>query len=318
MKVKTRKLVLAGGSGFLGQLLSEWFAQRNWEVVILTRQQRQKAGEIRNVVWNGFLNGEWTHELEGAEVLINLAGRSVNCRYTARNRAEILSSRIEPTRLLGEVIARCQRPPVVWMNASTATIYRHSYGEPHDEHGEIMGTPEAKDQFSVEVAVAWEKAFDQMATPHTRKVALRLAMVLGLGANSVFPALRNLARFGLGGKLGHGRQFVSWIHAEDFCRAVEWLIDHQDVDGAVNVAAPNPLTNRAMMSIVRSVCGLPVGLPAPEWLLEIGTFLLRTETELVIKSRRVMPTRLARGGFEFRFQNFADAAADLERRIRER
>jgi uncharacterized protein (TIGR01777 family) len=243
-----------------------------------------------------------------------LTGRSVNCRYTTRNRREILDSRVDSTRIIGEAIRRCSQPPQVWLNASTATIYRHTFGEAWDEAGEIAATPEAKDQFSVDVAQAWEDEFAKAPTAKTRKVTLRMAMVLGLGRNSVFPALRRLTTFGLGGKMASGQQFVSWIHEMDYCRAIEWLIDHSDKEGVFNIAAPNPLTNSEMMGVLRQVCGVRVGLPAPRWMLELGAIFIRTETELIIKSRRVVPRRLLESGFTFEFPNTREAFEELKDR----
>ena len=306
-----QRIILAGGSGFLGWVLADWFSRRGWEVVVLTRNPGARQGGVREVAWDGERLGQWTSVLEGAAAVINLAGKSVNCRYHARNRREILESRLNPTRVLGEAIAQCKAPPRVWLNSSTATIYKHTFGPAWDEGGAIGGTREAKDEFSVEVATAWEREFNDAPTPRTRKVALRSAMVLGHAQNSVFPMLRRLTRLGLGGRMGSGRQFVSWIHHEDFCRIVEWLIERAEVSGIVNLAAPNPLTNAEIMRTFRELCGVPVGLPAFEWMLEIGAFLMRTETELIIKSRRVVPGRLLAAGFEFRFPQFRGALADL-------
>jgi uncharacterized protein (TIGR01777 family) len=255
--------------------------------------------------------GGWTRELDGADVLINLAGRSVDCRYHVRNRKLMMDSRVDSTRALGEAIARCVNPPRVWLNSSTATIYKHTLGPAWEENGEIGATLEAKDAFSVEVAAAWEREFNAAQTPRTRKIALRTAMVFGHGANSVFPVLCRLARFGLGGRLASGKQYVSWIHETDFCRAIDSLIEHDEINGPVNVAAPNPVTNREMMATVRELCGAPFGLPASNWMLEVGAYFLRTETELIIKSRRVMPGRLLSNGFEFRFPELRVALEDL-------
>ena len=195
--------------------------------------------------------------------LVNLAGRSVNCRYHAANRREILLSRINSTRVLGDAIGRCSQPPKVWLNSSTATIYKHSFEQPMDEAtGVIAGTPEVKDAFSVDVAQAWERVFNEAAAPHTRKVALRTAMVLSTEPGTVFRVLRRLARCALGGAMAGGRQYMSWIHEVDFCRAVEWLIAQEDVSGPVNVAALHPLPNRDVMRLVREACGTRLGLPA--------------------------------------------------------
>jgi uncharacterized protein (TIGR01777 family) len=316
MARNTRKLVFAGGSGFLGRLLVDWFAGRGWEVVVLTREPGLAIDGARAVVWDGKSLGPWTDELEGCVALVNLAGVSVNCRYHARNRRQMLASRIDSTRVLGEAVAACAEPPRVWLNSSTATIYKHSFDVAMDEATGVIGaTPEVKDAFSIEVATAWERAFDEAAAPRTRKVALRTAMVFGNTPGTVYRILRRLVRLGLGGALAGGRQYVSWLHEEDFCRAVEWLIEHDELAGPVNLAAPRPLTNRAMMQVLRRACGVPLGLPASRWMLEVGAFFLRTETELVIKSRRVVPGRLVESGFEFRFANLAAAVADLEGRL---
>ena len=305
--MKPRRIILAGGSGFLGQLLRDHFLKQGCEVVVLTRSPRQMNGNVRECFWDGRTPGEWTRELDGADVLINLAGRSVDCRYTARNRRLMMDSRVDSTRVLGEAVARCENSPKVWLNSSTATIYKHNFGPAWDESGEIGATPEAGDGFSVEIAKAWEQALDAAPTPRTRKVALRMAMVFGRGKNSVFPVLCRLARCGLGGHMGRGRQYVSWIHETDLCRAIDWIVDHEEIVGPVNLAAPNPVTNREMMASVRELCGAPFGLPAAEWMLEVGAFFLRTETELIIKSRRVVPGRLLATGFQFRHAQMREA-----------
>ena len=310
----TSRIILAGGSGFLGGALAAQFRKAGSEAVILTRSPRSRADRVREVGWDARALGDWTHELEGATAVINLTGRSVDCRYNARNRREIMNSRVDSTRVVGEAIARCANPPRVWLNSSTATVYQHTFGRPHDESSrEMDSAQDAKDAFSVEVAQAWERALDEAKTPKTRKVALRTSMVLGLGRNSVFPVLRRLTKFGLGGRQGSGKQFVSWIHVEDFCRAIEWIIGHDTLAGPINQCAPHPLPNGEMMKLFREVCGVPIGLPAPEWVLEIGAFFLRTETELIFKSRRVVPGRLLESGFEFRFPHFREALEDLER-----
>jgi uncharacterized protein len=305
------KIVLPGGSGFLGSVLAEYFSARGTEIVILTRSPKSRSGLIREVPWDGATPGDWARELEGARALINLAGVSVNCRYHARNRRRLLASRLETTRVLGRAVASCAESPAVWLNSSTATIYKHTFGPAWDESGEIGGCSEAKDVFSVRLATDWERVFNEAATPLTRKVIMRSAMVLGRGGNSVLPSLLRLGRLGLGGSLAGGRQFVSWIHQEDFCRAVEWLIEHEHVDGAVNLAAPNPVTNADCMAAIRAVCHVRFGLPVPRWLLEMGAFFLRTETELVIKSRRVVPGRLLSNGFIFRHPQILPAIEHL-------
>ena len=310
------KLILAGGSGFLGGELAKQFTTLGWEVVVLTRSPKSQANDAREVAWDAATLGEWSHELDGATAVVNLTGRSVDCRYTTKNRREIMDSRVNSTRVVGQAIARCKTPPRVWLNSSTATLYQHTFGTPHDESSrEMDSATDAKDAFSVEVAQAWERALDEAKTPHTRKVALRTSMVLGLGRNSVFPVLRRLTKFGLGGRQGSGKQFVSWIHVEDFCRAIEWIIAHEELSGPINQCAPNPLPNVEMMKQFREVCRIPIGLPATEWMLEIGAFFLRTETELIFKSRRVVPGKLLASGFEFRFPTFREAIQDLESQL---
>lgn len=305
------RIILAGGSGFLGQALARHFAKLGWRPVVFTRHPG--AGSVaREVAWDGETLGDWTRELEGAAAVVNLCGRSVDCRYTAKNRRIIIDSRVKPTHVIGEAIARCAQPPRVWLNASSATLYRQTLGAPWDETGtDFTPTDEARDAFSIDVIHAWEHALNAAVTPHTRKAALRTTMVLGHGGNSVFPVLCRLARFGLGGRMGSGSQFVSWLHEVDFCRAVEWLVAHEELSGPVNLAAPNPVTNAEMMRLFRELVGAPIGLPATKWMLEIGAFFLRTETELILKSRRVVPGRLLASGFEFRFPIMREALHDL-------
>jgi uncharacterized protein len=310
------RIILAGGSGFLGSVLADYFAARGVEIVILTRHPKTRSALIREVRWDGVTVREWLEELEGARAVINLAGISVNCRYHTRNRKRMLDSRLNSTRDLGEAIARCANPPPVWLNSSTATIYKHTFGPAWDEAGEIGGCAEAKDIFSVHLAEEWERVFNEASTPRTRKVALRSAMVLGHAKNSVLPNMLRLGRLGLGGNLAGGHQFVSWIHQEDFCRAVEWIIQHEDIRGAVNLASPNPVTNADFMATIRKICHRRFGLPAPLWLLEIGAFFLRTETELVIKSRRVVPGILLADGFTFRHPHLLPAVEQLVNRDR--
>jgi uncharacterized protein len=308
------KIILAGGSGFLGRELADYFAKRAWKVVILTRNASFDGNRAREIHWDAHTPGPWAKQLDGATAVVNLTGKSVDCRYNARNRGEILRSRVEATKLIGEAISRCVHPPHVWLNASTATIYKHTFGQPWDETGETGSTRKANDAFSVEVAEAWEKALKEVPTHATRKVALRTALVLGVGRNSVFPVLRRLTRLGLGGKMGKGDQYVSWIHVRDFCRAIDFLINHDEFEGPMNLAAPNPIPNREMMRTLREVCTAPLGLPAPKWMLEIGAFFLRTETELILKSRRVIPGRLLNAGFRFDFPMLKNAFEDLMRR----
>jgi len=312
------KIILAGGSGFLGGELAKHFSALGWQVVILTRSPKSRTDGVREVVWDAKSLGDWSRELDGATAVLNLTGRSVDCRYNAKNRREIMESRVNSTRVVGEAIARCTNPPQVWLNSSTATVYQHTFGKPHDESSrEMDSAKDAKDAFSVEVAQAWERTFNEADTPRTRRVALRTSMVLGLGRNSVFPVLRRLTKLGLGGRQGSGKQFVSWIHIEDFCRAIEWIVAHEELSGPINQCSANPLPNAEMMNLFREVCGMPIGLPATEWVLEIGAFFLRTETELVFKSRRVVPGQLLESGFQFHFPHMREALENLEQQMEE-
>jgi uncharacterized protein (TIGR01777 family) len=306
-----KKIILAGGPGFLGNVLAAHFLSSGHAVTVLTRSPNAMANGFREIRWDACTLGDWARELDSATAVINLTGRSVNCRYHPHNQRLILESRVLSTQVIGQAIAQCKTPPLVWLNASTATIYQHTFGPAWDEAGHICGTPEAKDEFSVRVATEWENALNKAQTPVTRKVAMRSAMVLGRDKNSVFPMLCRLAQFGLGGKMGHGRQFVSWIHQRDFCRAVEWLIAREDLGGPINICSPNPLSNAEMMKAFRDVMGMPIGLPATRWMLEIGALVLKTETELIIKSRRVIPNRLIELEFSFHFPFMRQALEDL-------
>jgi hypothetical protein len=307
------KIVIPGGSGHVGTVLARAFVRDGHDVVVLTR--RPRPAPWRTVAWDGRTVGDWAREFEGADVVINLAGRSVDCRYDAANRRAIMDSRVESTRAVGEAIRRSARPPRTWLQASTATIYAHRYDAPHDEATGILGgsEPDAPDtwRFSIDVARAWERTLDEAATPRTRKVKLRSAMTMSPDPGGIFATLLLLVRLGLGGRAGDGRQFVSWIHHEDFVRAVLWLIEHEEVDGAVNVSSPEPLPQAAFMAALREAWGMPIGLPATRWMLEVGALLMRTETELIRKSRRVVPGRLLRAGFELRFPDWPEAARDL-------
>lgn len=312
------RIVIAGGSGHVGTLLARYFYARGDSVVVLARTTTFRPW--RMAAWDGEHLREWMKELEGADVLINLCGRSVNCRYHPWNRREILESRLRSTRLLGVAVAKLKNPPRVWLNASTATIYRQALDRAMDERtGEIGGrepeTPETW-KFSIDVATRWEEAFFATYTPKTRKVVLRSAMTMSPAGGGIFDTLLRLARFGLGGPAGSGNQYVSWIHEEDFARAIEFLIAHEEIEGAVNLASPEPLPNREFMLALRRAWGARIGLPVKKWMLEAGAVLLRTETELILKSRRVVPGRLLAAGFKFQFPYWRVAAEDLVRRWR--
>lgn len=307
------KVVIPGGSGQVGTALARALHKTGHSVIILSRQPQAAAWPV--LAWDAATVGAWAAELEDADVVINLAGRSVNCRYTAQNRQQITNSRVQSTQMVGQAIAQARRPPRLWLQASTATIYAHRYDAPNDEaSGQLGGSEPALPEtwrFSIAVATAWEQAVYAQATPHTRKVLLRSAMMMSPDRGGVFVTLLNLVRYGLGGRAGDGRQYVSWIHEQDFIRAVLWLIEHEELAGPVNLAAPNPLPNAEFMQTLRRAWGTRIGLPANPWLLEIGALLLQTETELILKSRRVIPGKLLQAGFAFQFPTWAAAAQDL-------
>lgn len=299
-------------------MLARHFHAKGDAVVVLSRKPVSAPWRVAG--WDAAAIGDWVAELEGVDLLINLAGRSVNCRYHAANRREILESRVRSTLILGEAIAKLKQPPPLWMNASTATIYRHALDRPMDEEtGELGGNelhvPETW-KFSIEVAKRWEEAFfaSDLAA---RKVALRSAMVMSPDRGGIFDVLLWLVRFGLGGASGDGRQFVSWIHEQDFVQAIDHIIANPAISGCVNLASPNPSPNAEFMRALRSAWGIRVGLPAAQWMLEIGAIFLRTETELILKSRRVVPNRLLRDGFQFEFPQWPAASQDLVRRWKE-
>jgi uncharacterized protein len=309
-----KTIVLAGGSGQIGQILTRDFLEQHHKVIVLTRGQPKIKGSLEYVHWDAATLGDWAKHLDGASAVINLAGRSVNCRYTAQNRREILESRVNSTRVLGQAIAACKTPPQVWLQSSTATIYAHRFDAPNDEATGILGGTEdnAPDtwRFSISVAKAWEAALEAVPTPQTRKVLLRSAMVMSADKDGVFDVLHGLCRMGLGGTFAGGRQYVSWIHATDFVRAIHFLLE-SDMAGAVNLASPNPLPNAEFMHALRQASGVAFGLPSTTWMLEFGAWLRQTETELVLKSRRVVPRRLLKAGFEFAFPVWGLAAQDL-------
>jgi hypothetical protein len=313
MSSECLRIVIPGGSGQVGTMLARHFHAGGHEVTVLSRRPLPAPWNVGE--WDGENPGPWIDRLEASDVCINLAGHSVNCRYHPRNRAEIYDSRIRPTRLLGEVIAGLKAPPQLWINASTATIYRHSLDKPMDEAtGELGGSePGAPDSwnFSIRVARGWEEAFSHTSTPKTRKIALRSAITMSADRGGAFDVLSGLVRHGLGGAQGSGSQMVSWVHEKDFVRAVEFLIDHEDLHGAINIASPQPLPNAEFLSQLCAAWGVRLKLPAPAWLVEIGTFLMRTESELVLKSRYVVPGKLLEAGFEFAFPRWAGAATDL-------
>lgn len=306
------KVVIPGGSGHLGTHLARELHTKGHHVVVLSR--RPKAEPWPVVKWDGRTVGAWAEELESADAVVNLAGRSVDCRYGPANREEILRSRVESTLAVGQAIAAMPEPPRVWLQMSTATIYAHRYDAGNDEHTGILGGDEPNAppewRFSVDVAKAWERAVDRAPLRRTRKVKMRTAMVMGPDRGGAFRTLLRHVRLGFG-RFGDGRQYVSWIHAHDFVRAVEWLIRDDGIEGVVNLAAPSPLPMTEFLNDIAAADDRRALVPVPEWMVKIGAFLWRTEPELVLKSRRVIPARLIERGFGFTFPRWPAAARDL-------
>ncbi|UXM92361.1 TIGR01777 family oxidoreductase [Paenarthrobacter sp. JL.01a] len=291
-----KTVVIAGASGFIGSYFRRRFLQDGWQVRTVGR------AASANAQWDD--DGAITKTLDGAELLVNLAGRSVNCRYNERHKREILESRVQTTRALGRAVAGCAEPPRTWINSSTGTIYRHA-----EDHAQSEISGELGSGFSVDVARAWEDELAAAVAPATRKVPLRIAIVLGAGG--VMGPLRNLARLGLGGHMGPGTQKFSWIHVEDLCRAVLFIHERPELTGPVNAASPYPVDNRELMALVRQSLGVPFGFPTPSWLLAAGAILIRTQTELVLKSRWVEPRRLLDAGFAYEYPSLAGALNEI-------
>lgn len=300
-----KKIVIAGGTGFLGKCLSRYFLEQGYQVYILSRNEKESQTNLHYCIWDGKTSGRWEEVLEDVEAVINLSGKSVDCRYNERNKKLIYSSRLEPTRILGKAISSCKKPPKVWINAASATIYRHSLDKSMDEETGEIGTG-----FSVDVCQKWEREFNAHHVPGTRKVILRTSIVLGKEGGA-FQPLKNLARFGLGGKQGPGNQYFSWIHEDDFVEIVHQIINNEEMEGIYNIVSPNPVQNYELMEVLRKCLKMPIGLPMPTWLLKIGALLINTETELILKSRYVFPQRLMDEGYKFKYPNLKDAVEEL-------
>jgi uncharacterized protein len=316
--MKSRKIIITGGTGFIGQKLVAWFGKEN-QIVVLSRMSVNGHNNAYNHKllmpaqgynityrrWDGeHVEKHWANELEGADIVINLAGKSVNCRYNEKNKQEIFDSRTHATKAIGEAIRNCIVPPKLWINASSATIYRHAEDHAQDEYN-----GEFHDDFSVQVCKQWEKTFNEQRTPFTRKVALRTAITLGDGG--VVVPYFNLLKFGLGGKQGSGKQMYSWVHIDDVCRTVEWVFEHTAMEGIYNCVSPGAVTNDVFMRTLRNITGHKIGLPAFKWMLKIGARLIGTETELILKSRWVRPAKLLESGFQFKFPKVEDALRDV-------
>jgi len=315
--MKNKKIIIAGGTGFIGQDITARFGKEN-DIIILTRNlngvktnsfghniiNKKDFPRVKYLVWDAKTTSGWQQEVDGTDIVINLTGKTVNCRYSEKNKKEIISSRVESTEAIAKAIRESIVPPKLWINASSATIYRHAEDSPQDE---ISG--EIKNDFSVQVCKLWEKKFNEERCPFTRKVALRMAITLGNGG--VMIPYFNLLKFGLGGKQGSGKQMYSWIHIEDTCRMIEWIFENEEIEGTYNCCSPYPVTNQEFMYLLRKTTGKKFGLPAPVWLLKAGALLIGTETELLLKSRWVVPTKILATGFQFKYSKLADAFTDI-------
>jgi uncharacterized protein len=314
------KIIIPGGSGQVGAVLVRSLGQMGHQVLLLGRGAKRMVHGVPCLAWDGKSLGAWSKEIDGADAVINLVGRSVNCRYTPANRREIMDSRLDSTRVIGQAIAAAKKPPATWLQAATATIYSHRFDGDNDDLTGIIGGDESNApdtwKFSITVAKAWEAALFEADTPQTRKVALRSAMVMDPYRKGVFDTLLTLVRLGLGGSMGNGQQYLSWVHDQDFARAIAFLLEQPDLSGPINIASPNPLPNREFMRLLRQTAKVPFGLSSSRWMLEIGSFLLQSETELVLKSRRVTAKRLADAGFVWQFADWANASHDLYERWR--
>lgn len=312
------KVVIPGGSGQVGQILAREFARRGDDVVVLCRSKSVPNGRV--VSWDAKTLGPWKDEIDGSDLVINLAGRTVNCRYTEENMREMLDSRVDSTRIVGEAIGRAKTPPRTWMQMSTATIYAHRFDAPNGESTGILGGDEegvpAYWAFSVRIAREWEETQRKAETPGVRKIALRTSMVMSPDREGIFDVMLGLVRRGVGGTAGDGTQYISWIHDRDFVKAVFFLLEHEELSGAINMASPGPLPQKEFNRLLREAWGTKIGLPATKWMLELGAFVMRTDTELVLKSRRVIPERLEKAGFEFQFRDWKAASRDLVQRWR--
>jgi uncharacterized protein (TIGR01777 family) len=302
--MENKKIILAGGTGFIGHGLIKHFGEQN-DIIVLSRHPHTNHGRVKYVWWDGETLHGWEANLENADLLINLAGKSVNCRYTEKNKQAIFDSRTAPTRILAAAINTLKHPPLLWVNAGSATIYRNAQDRPMDEF-----TGEIQNDFSVQVCKRWEAAMNETDTPSTRKAILRIAITLGADGGVIAPYL-NMVKFGLGGHQGNGRQQYSWVHITDVCRMIAWLYEHPEQEGVFNCSAPNPISNRQFMQTLRKTTRQPFGLPASSWMLSIGACMIGTEKELLLKSRWVVPTRALQAGFTFKYPHVQQALEEI-------
>lgn len=297
-----KTILIAGGTGFIGQTLEKYFSNKGYMVKILSRNPKRE----NEILWDAkTINDTWVSHLENLDVLINLTGKTINCRFTDANKKAIKQSRIIATELLGKAIDTCKNPPKLWMNSSTTSIYKEAFTEERTEKSTVFGN-----DFEAEVATVWEKAFYKTKNPKTRKIVIRTSIVFGENDGAFVP-LKKLTQFGLGGKQGSGKQIVSWIHKTDFARAVDFLIHKEDANGAFNFCVPKPTDNASMMRDFRKVMHVPIGIPSPKFILKIGAYFMKTEPELILSSRNVVPKKLLQSGFTFKFPTITTAIKDL-------
>ena len=293
--MRAKKIILAGGTGHLGSSLAHRLKEEGHSVRILTRKAGLRNSTIPHSLWDGETPGEWMSHLDGSDVLINLCGKSVDCRYTETNKNKLVLSRVRSTELLGKAINECKKPPAVWINASSSAYYGFS-----DKIINECGAP-GKD-FPATICVKWEDAFFSSSTPDTSKVAWRLGVVLQRKKGLIEPFVR-LSKCGFGGRLGTGDQYFTWIHEEDFLGVAVWTINQPSAAGIYNVTSPEPITNAVFMKALRNAIGVPLGISVPEWLVRLGGKIIGTEPYLVLDGRRIVPDRLLASGFRFQYSN---------------
>ena len=299
-----KKIIITAANGFLGKALLN-FMKDEYEVIALVRNSCTEIEGVTYRIWDGKQKGKWFEDIDGAYAIINLAGRSVDCRYNEENKQAILNSRLESTSIIAQAISASNIKPKVWINSASATIYRHSLDMPMTEQKGENGKG-----FSVEVCESWEKCFYSNSHLGVRQIALRTAIVLGSEGGVMVP-FKNLVRLGLGGKMGNGNQMFSWIHIHDFCRAVDFLLKNEASQGSYNISSPNPITNAVFMKSLRKQIGISFGLPLKKWILELGAFMIKTETELILKSRYVIPEKLIQEGFQFKYKEIDQALNEI-------
>ncbi|WP_186279864.1 TIGR01777 family oxidoreductase [Fluviicola chungangensis] len=303
-----KKIILFAANGFIGESIIDYTKtnQKDYQIIAVSRKPIPQLPEgYKQVRWDGKTCGPWTKELEGADLVINLAGKSVNCRYTKKNKAEIFASRLDSTRIIGEAIQDCKQKPICWINIASATIYEHSLERPNTEETGLIGKG-----FSVHVCRAWEKAFFAFRDLPTKQILLRSTIVLGKNGG-VYPVLKKLARLGLGGKMGKGNQLISWIHIHDFCRALFFVSESTSSSSIYNIGSPNPVRNELFQKELRKSLHIPYFINQTHWMLKTGALLIGTETELILKSRYVFPQNFIDQGFLFRFPTIQSCLDDL-------